>query len=281
MDNTACETDTTNLPITTAELDSISEPSSPFIGQWHTIVSQSNWEKGAIILQWRQQLQDAGVAARLWSDPAWSRMVGEVTPQHVGRLRRVSQRFGEVQGDYDRLYWSHFLAALDWDDAEMWLEGAVQNKWSVSKMRYQRWETMGAVEADRPDPLEVVSASDEEGVRIPSLNPPPEQVVRRDEPGTIAGPVFEGPDFGDDSQAADGPGGADPAANQPALSGNQIDIEATLAGLPANLADPFRQLRQAIVQQKQDDWKSVKRLHVVALINDLRQLLRKTPPADA
>ena len=48
-------------------------------------------------------------------------------------MRRVYERFGDVFSQYEGLYWSHFQAALDWDDAEMWLEGAVQNEWSVSE----------------------------------------------------------------------------------------------------------------------------------------------------
>ena len=73
-----------------------------------------------------------------------------VTGQHVGRLRRVYQRFGTTHMRLRRLHWSHFQAAVDWDDAEMWLEGAVQNRWSVSQLRRQRGETLGTLEADRP-----------------------------------------------------------------------------------------------------------------------------------
>ena len=78
------------------------------------------------------------------SDEAWSREVGGVSPQHVGRLRRTYERFGAVHKQYPGLYWSHFQAALDWPDAEMYLEGAVQNDWSVSQMRNQRWEVSAA-----------------------------------------------------------------------------------------------------------------------------------------
>ena len=109
---------------------------------------------------------DSGVAAKLYSDPAWSRLVGEVSPQHVGRLRRTWDRFGSTHQDYEGLYWSHFFAALDWDDAEMWLEGAVQNNWSISKMRYQRWETMGKLKGEQPDPKDVVANPGDEGVSM-------------------------------------------------------------------------------------------------------------------
>ncbi len=119
--------------------------SAQFLGQWQRLVSTTNWDKGRIIQQWRAALSAAGVDLSDYSDETWSREVGNVTPQHVGRLRRVFERFSEVRDGYQGLYWSHFQAALDWNDAEMWLEGAVQNDWSIAQMRRTRWETLGAV----------------------------------------------------------------------------------------------------------------------------------------
>ena len=67
--------------------------SKPFIGQWNTLVSTTNWDKGQIICQWRKQLEHEGVKSNEYSDEAWSQLVGGVTPQHVGRLRRCFDRF--------------------------------------------------------------------------------------------------------------------------------------------------------------------------------------------
>ena len=128
----------------------VDETTAPFVGQWNRLVSTTNWEKGRIILEWRQALVAAGGPAAEYSDEAWSLRVGNVTGQHVGRLRRVYERFDALRAELTALYWSHFQAALDWDDAEMWLEGAEQSGWSVAEMRRRRWETLGAVEADRP-----------------------------------------------------------------------------------------------------------------------------------
>ena len=128
----------------------IDETSAPFLGQWNRLVSTTNWEKGRIILEWRQALVAGGASAAEYSDEAWSLRVGNVTGQHVGRLRRVYERFDALRAELTALYWSHFQAALDWDDTEMWLEGADQSGWSVAEMRRQRWETLGAIEADRP-----------------------------------------------------------------------------------------------------------------------------------
>ena len=63
--------------------------SEPFLGRWGLLVSQTNWEKGKIIAEWREALIAAGAAPHEYADEAWSRLVGQVTPQHVGRLRRT------------------------------------------------------------------------------------------------------------------------------------------------------------------------------------------------
>ena len=128
------------------------------MGRWNQLVSNTNWEKGRIIHQWREALRESGAPATEYSDDAWSRRVGGVTGQHVGRLRRVYQRFGLSYPDYAGLFWSHFQAAIEWDDAEMWLEGAVQNGWSVSQMRHERWETLGTLDGQQPGDDDVVSS---------------------------------------------------------------------------------------------------------------------------
>ena len=120
------------------------ESSTPFVGQWRRLVSTTNWEKGRINAAWRSALEAQGARPTEYSDEAWAQLVGGVTAQHVGRLRRVHQRFGAVAEEYQGVYWSHVHAALDWDDAEMWLEGALPNGWSVSQMRARRWEVTGA-----------------------------------------------------------------------------------------------------------------------------------------
>ncbi len=129
------------------DLATIDQTSEQFLGQWKRLVSTTNWEKGQIIHAWRETLRASGAPPAEYSDEAWARRVGHVTPQHVGRLRRAFERFDAVREDYPGLYWSHFQAALDWDDAEMWLEGAVQSDWSIADMRHKRWETLGGGQA--------------------------------------------------------------------------------------------------------------------------------------
>ena len=267
------------LEISSAELDSIMEPSKDYVGSWHNLISQTNWEKGRIILEWRSQLETEGVDSKLYADPAWSRLVGEVTPQHVGRLRRTYVRFGESYADYQGLYWSHFFAALDWDDAEMWLEGAVQNKWSVSKMRYQRWETLGKLKEDKPEASDILANPGEEGVNmIAPAGSGGETVYENDRPG-IQGPLREGPDFGDEDSSSSSlsENGTSSTATSAESNGNKVDIESILEDVPDNIADPFRELRTAVSDARDDEWASVKRIHLIALVNELKMLLRIIP----
>lgn len=53
------------------ELDAASQP---FVGQWNQLVSTTNWEKGRIILDWREALIEAQAPAVEYSDEAWSRL---------------------------------------------------------------------------------------------------------------------------------------------------------------------------------------------------------------
>ncbi len=187
--------------ISDAEVDTVDQTlldaaSLPFVGRWNQLVSNTNWEKGRIIFQWREALVASQAPATEYSDEAWSRRVGGVTGQHVGRLRRVYQRFAQVYEDYSGLYWSHFQAALDWDDAEMWLEGAVQNSWSVSHMRHTRWDAMGAVEDEQPDDEDIVSSELDEDFE-PATNQAPGGPEVSTTSDVQLGAREEGPDFGD------------------------------------------------------------------------------------
>jgi hypothetical protein len=157
---------------TTVDFSAETQENSPFIdklsapieGKWNILVSRTNWEKGVLILQWRNELIAANAPGIAYSDDAWARRVGNVSSQHVGRLRRVAERFGDKYKDFAGLYWSHFFAAIDWDDAELWLEGAVQNDWSVAQMRVQRWETIGGSSEQKPQEDDIIVAEIDEDV---------------------------------------------------------------------------------------------------------------------
>ncbi len=249
------------------------QPSQPFVGRWNHLVSTTNWEKGRIIAEWRQALADADRPAREYSDEAWARLVGAVTGQHAGRLRRVYERFGKVHADYRGLFWSHFHAALDWDDAEMYLEGAVQSRWTVSQMRRQRWEATGAVESERPLDEEIVVADVDEDVdstvaRDAAAKRAPEEWTDVQGP-----PVPEGADFGDEGSASADPRGRSEAAVDLAdESAPLVRPFANLAELPDDLADAFEAFKLAILRHKADGWRQISLDDVTAALDALKEL---------
>ena len=75
-----------------------------------------------------------------------------------------------MREEYPGLYWSHFQAALDWDDAEMWLEGAVQNRWSIAQMQGERSRTLGALVEESVEATAV--EVDEDAAAVPADLPP-------------------------------------------------------------------------------------------------------------
>jgi hypothetical protein len=254
--------------------------SEPYIGKWNRLVSTTNWEKGRIICQWREVLEASGAPVTAYSDETWSRLVGGVTGQHVGRLRRIYQRFGEKQSQYAGLYWSHFFAAGDWDDAEMWLEGAVQNRWSVSQMRAQRWETLGQVAGEQPTDDVVVADRDEDltassarEALAPNVN---------NEYADAPGPRHEGPDFGDDDGAT---ARGDGASYVSAVDGEGTAVDlvrpfADLPALPDDLSEALDHFKLALLRHKTAGWEEVSRDVALQTLDALRALVL-APSADA
>ncbi|MEQ8785850.1 MAG: hypothetical protein RIC55_06105 [Pirellulaceae bacterium] len=256
--------------------DQVFAASQPYVGRWNRLVSTTNWEKGRIIQQWRDALMSADAPATDYSDEAWARLVGGVTGQHAGRLRRTYRRFAEDYTKYEGLFWSHFQASLDWDDAEMWLEGAVQNRWSVSQMRRTRWETMGSDAAAEPREGEVVASELDEDFE-PALNQDPAARSRSDESGeAVSGPRHDGPDFGDEDDSEGGARGSGDGAsiysddNEPTVE--FVRPFENLADLPDDMAEAFESFKLAILRHKADDWKEISRDDVLASLDALKEL---------
>ena len=248
------------------------DQSRPFIGKWNRLISQTNWEKGALISGWRESLVESGASAMQYSDEAWSRMVGDVTAQHVGRLRRTHDRFTESHSKYEGLYWSHFYAALDWDDAEMWLEGAVQNRWSVSRMRRQRWETLGKIPEQEPRIADVIVSEMDEGFQPLQFD---QQVNKSDQLG-LQGPRYDEPDFGDQPQEdTDDRSYLDVVADEPEKQeGPSERIFENLTELPEDLSEAAEAMKLAILRHKLNEWESISRKQVLDLLEALKKLTR-------
>jgi hypothetical protein len=252
------------------------EASREFLRSWNRLVSTTNWEKGRIISQWREALVDLDALPASYSDEAWSRRAGGVTPQHVGRLRRVHQRFHDAHRQYDGLYWSHFQAALDWNDAEMWLEGAVQNGWSVARMRDQRWEALGGAPEGRPRDEDIIVAELDEdagpedggvGVTIsdaPAAARPTGGTSPLDPEAIDANAEFAMADAVD-FIASDAP------ADEGAMAEPVRPFE-NLPPLPDDLAEAVEALKLAIVRHKLSGWREVRCDDVLAVLGALKQL---------
>jgi len=265
--------------------------SRPYMARWNHLVSRTNWEKGRIICQWRAALVAAGAPASEYSDEAWSRRVGGISPQHVGRLRRVFERFGQVNENYPGLYWSHFCAALDWDDAEMWLEGAVQNRWSVAQMRAQRSEVLGlhvGEQGESPAAADQQEPTDESpSEQALPLDQHEEQVVAQTSAAIIEAlqemacaqeaeqssspeprkttATSSVPDHTETTEAPDSHAATETSAGTPQL--------ARLAELPEDLQEAFEQLKLVILRHKLGGWQSADPGAVAEVLEGLKALL--------
>ena len=256
---------------TTAAL--LEETSTEFLGRWNRLVSTTNWEKGRIIAEWRRQLIESEAPAQAYSDEAWSRTVGNVSGQHAGRLRRVWDRFGEVYDQFDGPYWSHFQAALDWDDAEMYLEGVVKDGWSVAQMRAQRSEAMGALAEDEVDEQDIVAdVFDEDAppADATEMDDSADNIASSEEPGQADGSDFdpeavsEEPPFDESVEPIDESDSAEPTA--------PVRPFEDLPPLPEDLDDAFEALKIAILSHKISKWEEVSSDDVLAHLDAMKVL---------
>ena len=271
-----------------AQVDQSIDASTPYVGRWNQLVSTTNWEKGRIISQWRKALADSGAAVSEYSDETWAQKVGRISSQHVGRLRRVYEQFGSKQLEFDGLYWSHFQAAIDWEDAEMWLEGALQSQWSVSSMRRQRWETLGAIKGDEPGDEEIISAELDEDFdptselseaelneRVDAVRSEPIATDGNDQStgGTVASVSTTKQDV---KSSADS--GAAVFAESDRDTAPFVRPFEHLSELPSDLGEAFEQYKLAILRHKMDGWQEVTCEDVLASLDALKELA--TAPSD-
>jgi hypothetical protein len=222
------------------------------------------------------------MSSTVYSDDAWAQRVGNVTHQHVGRLRRVAERFGKKNKDFSGLYWSHFHAALDWDDAELWLEGAVQNDWSVAQMRVQRWESIGGAEEHKPQDGDIIVAEiDEDAYSRQSL---PERIEGRN----IAIGAADALATSESSAAAMPERVSEPARKkEPTKKDGATQTESnsdvpqtgkllmSLKGIsefPADLAESLELLKVAILNHKLAGWKSISAEKLCRSLETLKML---------
>ncbi len=249
------------------------ETSLPYVNRWNRLVSTTNWEKGRIILEWRESLVAAGASPQEYSDETWCTHVeGNLSRQHVGRLRRVWERFGHQSEAYKGVFWSHFYAALEWNDSELWLEGVAQNGWSVSAMCRNRWEALGAPADKKPREEDIVSTEYDEDFSE-QTDGEPRPLVVQDQHDTIGSAESRATEDSDDlsDNGAPAPLSVQTAPEVAAVA-QTIAPLANLGELPADLLEAFESFKLAIVRHKMDGWNEVSLEDILSTLDALKEL---------
>jgi hypothetical protein len=260
-----------------SELHLVTEP---YIGKWNRLISQTNWDKGRIISEWRLALIESGAEGAAFSDETWSKQVGAVTSQHVGRLRRVFDRFGTTCTSFPGLYWSHFLAGLDWDDAEMWLEGALRSNWSISEMRKMRWEASGGDPKHAPKDEELITSEVDDDFDPLTAQSEEEGDRERADRIEASGPLAEGPDFGEED--SDEPSDRSRNQDDPGFESDSVDASkqlvnpfSSLPTLPPDIADAMEQFKLGIVRHRANHWADVSQKDMLDVLDALKSFVAR------
>jgi hypothetical protein len=168
------------------------------------------------------------------------------------------------------LYWSHFYTALDWPDAEMWLEGALQNGWSIAQMRSRRWEALGAQPELKPKESEIfLTEADEDSV------PNGDQSL----PKTITEALGEVHAAGarvehlSDSAPFDyGEAVATDSATLGIEPAKPFRPFENLPPMPADFIEAFELFKLAVISRKLAGWQDIALEDVLAILDALKQL---------
>jgi hypothetical protein len=174
------------------------------------------------------------------------------------------------------LYWSHFLAALDWDDAPLWLEGASRERWSVAGMREQRWQALGAVESQRPTASEIIEVDPDEDVVLPAQGGGRTKEYG-DESGVASGPRSEEPDFGDEEELMSmSPSGGSTGSATDSVEEKASPVQpfAGLPELPDDLSDAIEAIKLAVLRHKTAGWVETDAQTVQKYLDAISVLLR-------
>ena len=121
------------------------ESEEQLVSRAQEAVSQCRWVVGECAARWTERY------ARGRTDGDFAALIG-LTGDQVYQRRRVWETFAEARGDFSRLKWSHFYAALNWDDARDCLKWADETHSTVAEMR--AWRRAQRGEDLSADPLE-------------------------------------------------------------------------------------------------------------------------------
>ena len=111
-------------------------------------ISQCNWVIGHCACEWTERY----AAGR--TDGDFGEQVG-LSADQVYQRRRVWETFADVRHEYGGLRWSHFYAAVTWDDAPDALGWAEEMAATVAEMRAWRRAQRGDDLSQPPEPEEL------------------------------------------------------------------------------------------------------------------------------
>ncbi len=123
------------------------ESESALIQRAQQALSHCNWEVGECAAVWTKRF------ARGRTDADFATLVG-LSADQVYQRRRVWETFADVRESYTALKWSHFYAALTWEDAAECLQWAEEIQATVAEMkawrRAQRGEDLTQAADEEP-----------------------------------------------------------------------------------------------------------------------------------
>lgn len=131
--------------------DNTTETEEQLINRAQDAINESRWVVGECAARWTKKY------ARGRTDADFGLLIG-LTGDQVYQRRRVAEVFGDVKQQFTFIKWSHFYAALTWDDAQDCLRWAEEMQSTVAEMkawrRAQRGEDLTAEPApvDEADP---------------------------------------------------------------------------------------------------------------------------------
>ncbi len=249
------------------------EVSEGFVGQWNQLISTTNWKKersfwnGGKPSSRLKHLRHR-IATRL-GQSGWRSYLAARRAASKG-LRTIRKQ----SEDLSQALLSHFLAASDWDDAELWLEGATQSQWSISEMRDARWKATGAQPETRPRNEELAgNMVDEDYVPISEVESGQDEEEKERLGST--GPLYEGPDFGEEAEASKDSLSEedDDVPFEVEEDGVREPIVNPFAGLPAlptDVAEALEQFKLAVVRHRASKWTEISQESMLSVVDALR-----------
>ncbi|MEZ6056326.1 MAG: hypothetical protein R3C01_06435 [Planctomycetaceae bacterium] len=130
-------------------VDKKHESEEQLIERAQRALSSCNWEIGECASKWTQR------HAKGRTDADFGSLIG-LSGDQVYQRRRVWEGFADVYENYAGLRWSHFYAALNWDDAAECLQWSSEMGATVAEMKAWR-------RAQHGEDLLTVAEGDDEG----------------------------------------------------------------------------------------------------------------------